>query len=47
MPLINCKIHLELSCTKDCVMSTAGNNANKTIFQITRTFACSSCHFTN
>ena len=41
IPLINCKIHLELSWTKDCVMSTAGNNNNnnnnKTTFKITST----------
>ena len=37
MPLINCEIHLELSWTKDCVMSTAGNNDNKTTFKITST----------
>ena len=34
MPLINCKIHLELSWTKDCVMS---NIAGVTIFKITST----------
>ena len=34
MPLINCKIHLELSWTKDCVMS---NIAGVTIFEITST----------
>ena len=37
MPLINCKIHLELSWAKDCVMSAAGNNYNKTTFQIAST----------
>ena len=37
MPLINCKIHLELSWIKDCVMSTVGDNDNKTTFQITST----------
>ena len=37
MPLINCKIHLELSWAKDCVMSTAGNNDNKTTFKIRST----------
>ena len=26
MPLINCKIHLELNWTKDCVLSSADNN---------------------
>ena len=36
MPLINCKIHLELNWTKNCVITT-GNNANKTTFQITST----------
>ena len=34
MPLINFKIYLELSCTKDCVMS---NIAGVTIFKITST----------
>ena len=34
MPLINCKIHLELSWSKDCVMS---NIAGVTIFKITST----------
>ena len=33
MPLINCKIHLELSWTKNCVTSTIAN----TTFQITST----------
>ena len=33
MPLINCKIHLELNWTKDCVMSTVAD----TTFQITNT----------
>ena len=37
MPLINCKIHLELSWTKNCVMSTVGNNDNKKTFKITST----------
>ena len=37
MPLINCKIHLQLSLTKDCVMSTVGDNDNKTTFEITST----------
>ena len=32
MPLINCKIHLELSWSKDCVMS---NVAGATEFKIT------------
>ena len=31
MPLINCKIYLELNCTKNCVMSYIGGD---TIFQI-------------
>ena len=34
MPLINCKIHLELTWRKDCVLSTA---AGETIFQMTDT----------
>ena len=34
MPLINCKIHLELSWTKDCIMS---NNGTAASFQITDT----------
>ena len=33
MPLINCKIHLELNWSKDCVMSTIAD----TIFKITNT----------
>ena len=33
MPLINCKIHLELNWSKDCVMSTIAN----TEFKITNT----------
>ena len=33
MPLINCKIHLELNWTKDCVMSTIADTA----FKITNT----------
>ena len=33
MPLINCKIHLELNWTKDCVMSTIAD----TTFKITNT----------
>ena len=33
MPLINCKIHLELNCTKDCVMSAIAD----TTFKITNT----------
>ena len=37
MLLINCKIHLELSWKKNCVMSTVGDNDNKTTFQITST----------
>ena len=35
MQIINCKIHLELNWTKNCVMSTVGDNDNKTTFQIT------------
>ena len=34
MPLIICKIHLELSWTKDCIMS---NIVGNTTFQITST----------
>ena len=34
MPLINCKIHLELNSTKSCVMSNIGVN---TTFKITST----------
>ena len=39
MPLINCKIHLELNWTKDCVLSStdSDNNANLTSFKITET----------
>ena len=31
MPLINCKIHPELNRTKNCVMSTAPNDINRTL----------------
>ena len=34
MPLINCKIHLELNWTKNCVMS---DNDDETKFKITNT----------
>ena len=27
MPLINCKIYLELNLIKDCILSSAGNSA--------------------
>ena len=27
MPLINYKIHLELNCTENCILSSAGNTA--------------------
>ena len=27
MPLINCKIHLELNWTEDCILSSAGDSA--------------------
>ena len=37
MPLINCKIRLELNWTKNCAMSTVGNNDNQTTFPITST----------
>ena len=37
MPLISSKIHLELNWTKTCVLSTVGDNDNKTTFQITST----------
>ena len=37
IPLINCKIHLELNWTKSCVISTAPDNNNKITFQITST----------
>ena len=37
MPLINCKTHLELNWTKNCVISTVGDNNNKTTFKITST----------
>ena len=32
MPLINCKIHLELNWIKDCILSSAGDSAK---FKIT------------
>ena len=31
IPLINCKIHLELNWSKDCVMSTIANTTSKII----------------
>ena len=31
MPSINCKIHLELNCSKDCVMSTIADTTFKII----------------
>ena len=38
MPLLNCKIHLELSYTKNCVLSTApSDDHNKTSFQMIST----------
>ena len=39
MPLINCKIHLELNWNNNCVMCGAGGNANdrETTFKITST----------
>ena len=38
MPLLNCKINLELSYTKNCVLSTApSDDHNKTAFQIIST----------
>ena len=39
MPLINCKIHLELNWTKTCVLSSvnAANANNPTSFKITKT----------
>ena len=43
MPLINCKIHLQLNLTKNCVMCSsdayvaADNSNRKTIFKITNT----------
>ena len=36
MPLINCKIHLELDWTKGCIMSTIAD----TTFEITNTKLC-------
>ena len=41
MPLINCKIHLELSWRNDCVMSTIAISNNK--YKI----VCSNCYFIN
>ena len=32
MPLINCKVHLELNWTEDCILSSAGDSAK---FEIT------------
>ena len=34
MPLINCKVHLELNWIEDCILSSAGNS---TTFEITDT----------
>ena len=34
MPLINCKIHLELTWIEDCILSSAGDSAK---FKITYT----------
>ena len=45
MPLINCKIHLELNWTKDCVLSSDDND-NPTSFKITET-KCPYCYFIN
>ena len=39
MSLINCKIHLELNWTKDCVLSSVAND-NATSFKITSTKLC-------
>ena len=41
MPLINCKIHLELNWSKDCVMSTIAD----TTFKIKNTVRRSNCYF--
>ena len=43
LPLINTKLHLELSSTKNCIMSNVGNNSNNdtNIFQI----MCPCCDF--
>ena len=36
MPLINCKINLELNWTKDCIMASINDNpTNSTSFKIT------------
>ena len=37
MPLINCKIHLELNWTKNCVFSSADGNGGDVSFKITET----------
>ena len=43
MPLINCKIHLELNWSKDCIMSTIAD----TTFKITNTKLYDpDCYFT-
>ena len=34
MPLINCKIHLELNWSKDCVMSTIADTTFKTMLYV-------------
>ena len=31
MPLINCKVYLELNCIEDCILSNAGDTAKFTI----------------
>ena len=42
MPLINCKIHLELNWSENCVMSTIAN----TTFKIKKhQIICSDCYF--
>ena len=37
MPLINCKIHLELNWTKNCVLSSTDGDGGDVSFKITET----------
>ena len=42
MPLINCKIYLELNWIENCILSSAGDSAK---FTITDTITCSHSYF--
>ena len=43
LPLINPKLHAELSWTKNCIMSEAGANANNDTFQINKNTIARAC----